>query len=118
MKKKDFLLFSILFLIIFLIYIFSKSNNSLGGTVVIQTSGRDFIRVPLSENKTIKVPGPLGESIVEIKDKKVRMLFSPCPDKLCEKEGYISKPGQVIVCVPNKILIKIEARAPFDALTY
>lgn len=118
MKKKDILLFSALFLIIFLVYIFSRLQSPYGETVIIQANGKELFRIPLSEDRVIKIPGPLGESIVEIKDRKVRMLYSPCPDKLCEKEGYISKPGQMIVCVPNRILIKIEARAPFDALTY
>ncbi len=118
MKKKDLLLISSLFLIILLVYIFARLESSQGESVLIQADGKDFIRVSINEDRTIKVPGPLGESIVEIKDRRVRMLYSPCPDKLCEREGYISKPGQIIVCVPNRILIKIEARAPFDALTY
>lgn len=118
MKKKDFLLFSILFLIIFLTYIFLKLNNSPGGTVLIQNYEGDFIRLPLSEDKTIEIPGPLGKSVVEIKNRKVRILSSPCPDKLCVKQGYISESGQVIICLPNRVVIKIEGRASFDALTY
>jgi len=118
MKKKDFLLFSILFLIIFLTYIFLKLNNSPEETVLIQNYKGDFIRLPLSENKTIEIPGPLGKSVVEIKNRRVRILSSPCPDKLCVKQGYIRESGQVIVCLPNRVVIKIEGRASFDALTY
>lgn len=118
MNRKDFLVFSIIFSIIFIAYLFSRVNNSRGEIVLIQVNGRDFLHLSVNQNRIIKVSGPLGISIIEIEDGKVRMLSSPCPDKLCIKEGYINKPGQLIVCVPNKIVIKIEGRASLDALTY
>ncbi|MGC8972091.1 MAG: NusG domain II-containing protein [bacterium] len=118
MNRKDFWVFSIIFFIIFIVYLFSRINSSRGEIVLIQVNGRDFLRLPISQNRIVKVSGPLGTSIIEIKDNKVRMLSSPCPDKLCVKEGYISKPCQVIICVPNRIVIKIEGRANLDALTY
>jgi len=118
MNKKDLLVFSVIFFIIFFIYLFSRSHDVRGDTVLIQIDGKDFLRLPLAENKSIEVLGPLGKSIVEIKNRRVRILSSPCPDKLCIKEGYINKPGQLIVCVPNRIVIKIEGRASLDALTY
>jgi len=117
MNKKDLLVLSIIFLIISLVYIISSFHSTRGDTVLIQVDGKDFLRLSLSENKIIAVPGP-GVSIIEIKDGRVRMLSSPCPDKLCIKEGYIDKAGQVIICIPNRIVIKIEGRAGLDALTY
>ncbi|MBC7319851.1 NusG domain II-containing protein [bacterium] len=118
MNKKDLLVFSIIFFIILFTYLSSKFYNLRGDTVLIQVNGRDSLRLSISENKIVEVSGPLGVSIIEINNGKVRMLSSPCPDKLCVKEGYINKSGQVIVCVPNRIVIKIEGRASLDALTY
>ncbi|MCX7795415.1 MAG: NusG domain II-containing protein [bacterium] len=116
--KKDILFFSIIFLIILFSYLFSKFRIIGGDDIVlIQVDRKDFWLL-LSENRIVEVLGPLGKSIIEIKDRRVRMLFSPCPDKLCIKEGYIDKAGQVIICVPNRVVIKIEGRAGLDALTY
>ncbi|MGB9681867.1 MAG: NusG domain II-containing protein [bacterium] len=117
-KRKDLVIISSLFALIFLTYLFNSFKSILGTTVIIQVSGKETIRLPLNRDKTIKVQGPLGESIIEIKNRKVRMLFSPCPDKLCMKQGWIDKTSQSIICVPNRIIIKIEGRATFDALTY
>jgi hypothetical protein len=60
-----------------------------------------------SPGRTVMVQGPLGTSEVEIREGKVRMLFSPCPNRTCQKAGWISRQGQVICCLPNKILIRI-----------
>ena len=44
---------------------------------------------------------------VEIKDGKVRISDSDCPDKICEKTGFITSPIQAIVCLPNRISVRI-----------
>ncbi len=56
----------------------------------------------------ITVSGPVGESVIEVSGNQVRMLSSDCPDKICIHMGWISKPGQVIVCMPNRVIITLE----------
>ena len=43
----------------------------------------------------------------EVKNGKIRMTEVPCPDKICEKTGYIGSSGQSIICVPNKIMVSV-----------
>jgi len=52
-----------------------------------------------------------GKMILEIKDERVRVKKSDCPRQICVSRGWIKRPGQVIVCVPNKILIEIKKPA-------
>jgi hypothetical protein len=56
------------------------------------------------------VPGPLGDTVVVIENGSVRVVSSPCPEKICIKTGRISKPGQWIACLPNKVFISIRGR--------
>lgn len=42
-----------------------------------------------------------------IKDGKAFILQASCPDKICVKQRPISKVGQTITCLPNKLVIKI-----------
>jgi hypothetical protein len=63
------------------------------------------------------IPGPLGETTLRIQDKKVWVEKAPCPNKLCMRQGKISKPGESIICLPNRIVITIEGN-PLDAITY
>jgi len=65
---------------------------------------------PLDAELTLRVPGPLGETVVVIEDGAVRVISSPCPEKICVKTGRISKPGQWIACLPNRVFISIQGR--------
>jgi len=65
---------------------------------------------PLDAETTVRVPGPLGETVVEIADGAVRVISSPCPEKICIKTGAISKPGQWIACLPNRVFISIRGK--------
>lgn len=33
---------------------------------------------------------------------------SPCPDQVCVRTGKISRPSQVVACLPEKLLIQIQ----------
>jgi len=78
-----------------------------GENVEIYVDGRPKFVYPLNIERIIMVKGKLGESIVKIKRGRVRMEESACPLKLCVKQGYISKQGEEIICVPNRVVIRI-----------
>ncbi len=44
---------------------------------------------------------------VEVTNRSVRVINSDCPDKICEKTGFISSSAQTIVCLPNRISVRI-----------
>ena len=43
----------------------------------------------------------------EVRNGKIHLTNASCPDKLCEKTGYIGSSGQSIICVPNKITVSV-----------
>ncbi len=45
---------------------------------------------------------------VRIEDGKVWIDDATCPDKICLHQGKISHDGELIVCLPNRLLIQIE----------
>ncbi len=38
----------------------------------------------------------------------MQILEADCPDKVCIKDGMIIKPGQSLVCLPNKVVVEIK----------
>lgn len=94
---------------------FLKDQNS-PSAIKIGTSDEKF-EIALKDTSLV-IPGPLGETEVRIEDKKVWVTKASCPQKLCIRQGKISKPGEAIVCLPNRIVISIEGKSKFDAITY
>jgi len=77
--------------------------------VVISKDGEVLYDVNLEEVKErleIKNLSEYNELIV-IEDGKVRFERSNCPDQVCVRTGWISKPGQAAVCLPAGIIVKI-----------
>lgn len=86
---------------------------------IISTHDNKKIILPLSENKTIQVKGPLGENIIEIKNHKVRFINSPCPNKICIHSGWLEEINDIAACLPNGISISIGGRhQEFDAINF
>lgn len=73
----------------------------------VEVSGKIVHQLKLSEEQNISVEGALGTTTIQIKNKKIRVTHSACPEKICVNTGWISKVGQIIVCVPNKVVLKI-----------
>lgn len=84
-----------------------------GREVIIQVNNQEFRRVSLSQVSgvaTVDVPAGDGHrAVVEVaSDGRARIKESDCPDKVCVRTGWIANPGQVIVCLPNKIVVRVE----------
>ncbi len=90
---------------------FLRSRNVPVVVVITTERGEDARESLGGEQRTVTVTGPVGKSIVEFQDSKVHMLWSDCPDKICIKMGWISQPGQVVVCMPNKVVISVRENA-------
>ena len=60
-----------------------------------------------TEEKDIFVPTDIGGVNVKIKDKKIRVTTSNSPLKLNVKQGGIGQPGEVIIGVPDRLIIKV-----------
>ncbi|UNC90915.1 NusG domain II-containing protein [Candidatus Contubernalis alkaliaceticus] len=78
--------------------------------VSISVNSIEFEPIPLTEsnnNFRKEIEGINGLTIIEILDQRVRVISSACPDKLCVHSGWIDKPGQLLVCLPNKVVVRI-----------
>ena len=59
------------------------------------------------EERDIFVDTVLGGVNVKLKDNMVRVTTSNSPRKINVKRGWISSPGEVIIGIPDRLLIKI-----------
>lgn len=69
--------------------------------------------LPLSADAGFAVSGDYTNSIV-IRGGKVCIEASDCPGGDCMHSGWISRPGRSIVCLPNRVEIRISGQADVD----
>ena len=71
----------------------------------------------LKENAEYVVNGPLGPEKLIVEDGRARMESAPCPLKICEAMGPIDDPGETILCLPNRISVKVKGSGGLDAVS-
>ena len=77
-----------------------------GSRVSVNANGVHY-EYAATANGAYKVAGELGETTFEIKDGRVRIIDSPCPNKTCVAQGWHNP----LVCLPNKVMITIESES-------
>lgn len=100
-------LFIIIAAISFFIINLTKSDET-NMVVQITIDGELVEAFPLKKEKDYNIQKELecGTMLI-IKDGYVYLKYATCPDKLCEKQGKISKTGQAIICLPYKLVVTI-----------
>ncbi|HBX24598.1 MAG TPA: NusG domain II-containing protein [Desulfotomaculum sp.] len=103
-------------------HFFEQNQSSELNTTSIYKNGTIYKRinltaVPVTEFIITDDGGHFN--IIEIKNGQVRVKESNCPNKICVNTGWLSKPGQMSVCVPNGLKVIIEGKpADIDDISY
>lgn len=115
MKKGDYIIILAVIAVIALVFFIPKGQ---GASAEIIYDGQTIRTLPLDSNVQITVSGKLGDSIICVQDGSIYIQSAPCHDNTCLKTGKINKTGECIICVPQRLVIKIiGAKAGPDAIT-
>ncbi len=91
-----------------------------GGAVAqVRVQGREAARLSLAEEGRATVTGPLGETEIAVEKGAARIVRAPCRRKVCIRMGAASRTGQVLVCVPNEVVVEVDGggeEVEFDAI--
>ena len=109
-KKKRLLLDAALILALLILagvlYFCLTPKEEEGACAVVIVNGEEAARYPLSKNGTFPLNG--GTNTLVIENGYAWMTESQCPDKICEHMGKIHLNGQMIVCLPNGVIVTVE----------
>lgn len=89
-----------------------------GDWLIVERSGDIVFRARLGSDQSARLSGPIGETLLIVQDGRVRVESSPCRDKVCIGMGAIRFPGELLACVPNRILITIPGVRPEGEVGY
>jgi hypothetical protein len=117
--RADKLVIALAVLLLPFLYLQFWGNHSRGEVVQIRVAGGKDMILPLDQDKTIKVAGALGTSVIEIHNRQVRFIDSPCQGKQCVLTGWLREDGQMAACLPNGVTVQIVGRDNhFDAVNF
>ena len=87
-------------------------NELGGGTIaVITVDGVEYDRIDLSkvtESYDIDIDTQYGHNTVHVEPGRISVTEADCPDGICVAQGAIDKGGVPIVCMPHRLVVKIE----------
>lgn len=89
------------------------------GALYIQNEAKVWI-YPLNKDREVVVPGPLGNTRVRVDHGAAFVEHSPCRDKICVHMGRISRNGEWVACLPNRVFLRIDStkEEEVDASTF
>ncbi|MDD3186889.1 MAG: NusG domain II-containing protein [Bacilli bacterium] len=107
MNKNDLKIIFFIIITAIMSIVLINLNDETGQIAHIYYMNKEVKTIDLSINNTYTVLGYNGEVKIEVKDRKIRVIEENSPLHLCSKQGYIFKSTETIICLPNKIVIKI-----------
>ena len=118
--RNDIILIASILAVSILFMILNGVFHEEGKKVIVYTDGTVMGEYSLSKDQSITIDGYSGgHNVLTISGGTACMSDASCPDKLCMHQGKVSRSGQSIVCLPNRVVIKIEGEdaGGYDAVT-
>lgn len=106
-KRNDIILIAVCLFAAAIAFFAVRLLPDAGAAVVVSVDGDEWGRYPLEDNITVTVSSKNGSNTLIIRDRKAYVTDATCPDGLCEKMHSISRRGESIVCLPNKVVITV-----------
>lgn len=116
----------------------SRTDAGDNAKVIIESGGSLYATYPLSEDRVVIVPAPKQNksdapapdpdrpaseqfdyyNVVTISGGKVSVTEASCKNQVCVKHGTISGTGETIVCLPNRLVVRIGSKGGgYDSVT-
>lgn len=90
-----------------------------GSRATVWVAGKQRDVVALDRPQTLRVEGALGVSVIEVRDGRIRVADSPGRQKLCVEMGWLSDGGESAICLPNRVVVRVESPQPrFDTVNF
>ena len=113
--KSDFFAIGMVAVVAILVSVifWTKVGSEEGNMVMIYQDGSLIRELSLGTDTEVVIEGDY-ENVVTIKDGKAAITRSDCPGTDCVHSGWIHEAGRSIVCLPNRVELRIEGTSEVD----
>jgi len=78
--------------------------GALLGFRLLGSGGRGMVYV---NGSAVRESVTVNGVVVEVDGRRARVVGSPCRDKLCVRAGWLARPGDMAVCLPQRVIVEI-----------
>ena len=106
--KNDLIMIGVLIVMTALLFLGLFVFKKEGKLVVVSVDSVEVASFSLDKDLVYEIEGYNGgRNTLVIEDGVAYVKDSTCPDHLCEYMGKISKVGQSVICLPNRVVVEI-----------
>jgi len=105
--KNDIIFISVLLAFIAVFGAIFLSSRAEGDIVTVTVDGKLFGEYSLSEDRTVEIRTGDNLNLLIIEGGKARIDEASCPDGVCRAHKPISREGESIICLPNKVVVTV-----------
>ena len=107
LKPLDLMVIALSAILTLVIGVVVYSGEFSDSRVIIRGPDKTWI-YPLNADEKVTVTGSLGETVVEIRQGRAAIVYSPCSGQTCVAAGGLHKNGQWAACLPNRVFLLVE----------
>ena len=82
-----------------------------GDTVTVTVDGKLYGEYPLARDTAVEILSEGGHNLLVIRDGAALVEDASCPDGICAAHRPISRNGESIICLPNKVVISVSSES-------
>ena len=121
-RRGDILLVTLVVAAALILWVLPRLASGRGAQVVVSVDGTELMRLPLTGETAIErdIDTGYGQNTLIIHDGVCQVTEADCPDRLCVRQGSISRRGESIVCLPHRLIVTIEGdagEAPVESIS-
>lgn len=103
------ILFLVLAIISTIIIFIMQSAKTVGKTAEIYSDNKLIKTVSLNKDDEFTIKNGDNYNIIRVKNGKISVCESNCKNQICVKQGEIDNSLLPIVCVPNRLVIRVDS---------
>jgi len=113
-NKADIILIVILTILICSSFFAITKKNQPTSYAICEVDGKVVKKILLSKSQRVDLKNGME---LEIKNRRIRVSKSDCPQQICVKHGWLKYSSDIIVCVPNRCIIYTENKDGLDYIS-
>lgn len=121
-KKADILIIILLVFAVLLLFLmripFEYSSYSKVLNVYVDGKLTHSYSLPVENKETLELKNEYGYNKIIVFKSHAYIEEADCKGHDCIKTGTIDDFGELIICAPNRLVVKIEGKGGFDAVSY